>query len=57
MSPVCNQRDCQEQAAYRFTWPGKDESFICEKHVGKLREVAEALGLYVQIIELPGVMA
>lgn len=53
----CNQRDCAERAAYVFTWPGKDQAGICAKHVGKLREVADALGLYLQIIALPEVLA
>lgn len=43
---------CPEVAAYRFTWPGQDESFICEGHVGKLRSVAAAMGMHLQVIEL-----
>lgn len=43
---------CDNQARYRFTWPGKDESFICEDHVGKLRAVASAIGLHLQVILL-----
>lgn len=52
----CNQRDgiirCENLGLYRFTWPGQDESFICESHVGKLRAVAAAMGLPLQIIPL-----
>lgn len=44
--------NCTEKAGYRFTWPGKDESFICEKHVSKLKAVANAMGLYVQVVPL-----
>jgi hypothetical protein len=44
--------NCAEKAAYRFTWPGKDESFICEKHSQKLKTVADAMGLYIQLIPL-----
>jgi hypothetical protein len=40
---------CENDAAYRFTWPGSDESVICEEHVGKLRGVANAMGFYIQI--------
>lgn len=54
--PKCKQKvggaECAEPAAYRFTWAGQDESFICEKHVGKLRGVAAAMGYYVQVIPL-----
>jgi hypothetical protein len=50
---VCRQKPvCPEYAAYRFTWPGKDESFICEKHVVALRGIAKAMGVYVQLIPL-----
>ena len=48
----CGQDKCDRFAAYRFTWPGKDESFICEGHVTKLLSVADAMGLYVQVIPL-----
>jgi hypothetical protein len=43
---------CDNLAKYRYTWPGQDEALICEEHVGKLRGVASALGLYLQIISL-----
>jgi len=43
---------CQQQAAFRYTWPGTDESFICSEHAKKLRNVAAALGLHLQLIPL-----
>jgi len=43
---------CQNQAEYRYTWPGKDESLICEDHAISLKDVANALGVYLQIIPL-----
>ena len=43
---------CNNLARYRFTWPGKDEAVICKEHVGKLKAVANALGLHLQIIHL-----
>ena len=43
---------CCNPARYRFTWPGNDESFICEEHAGQLRAVASAIGLHLQIIPL-----
>jgi hypothetical protein len=41
---------CDTPAAYRFTWPGRDESYICEAHSHKLEAVANAIGLYLQLI-------
>jgi len=41
---------CQNVARYRFTWPGRDESFICDEHVEKLIAVAQAMGFHLQII-------
>lgn len=41
---------CGKAAAYRYTWPGRDESLICEEHSGKLRAVATAMGLHLQLI-------
>lgn len=47
-----NKNECQNKSAYRFTWPGRDESFICTEHVGHLKAVANAMGWPLQIIEL-----
>ena len=41
---------CGQDAIYRYTWPGRDEAFICEKHSKKLRAVADAMGLHLQLI-------
>lgn len=49
---TCNQDRCKNKAKYRFTWPGKDESFICETCSIKLLGIASAMGLYVQIIPI-----
>ena len=43
---------CDNPARYRFTWPGQDESVICEDHVDKLLSIAAGIGLYLQIIPL-----
>jgi hypothetical protein len=48
----CGQHGCTEAAAYRYTWPGRDEAGVCEAHVGKLRGVANAMGLPLQVIPL-----
>lgn len=43
---------CPCLASYRFTWPGRSEAFICGECEPKLRKVADAMGLSLQIIEL-----
>ncbi len=45
-------KQCEATAAYRYTWPGRDESFICDEHSSKLRAVANAMGLPLQLIPL-----
>ena len=45
-------KQCDKVADYRYTWPGRDESFICSGHVGKLRAVSERMGFYLQITKL-----
>lgn len=46
---LCNQDGCTNPAAYVFTWPGKPESVICERHRPKLLAVAAALGFLVHL--------
>lgn len=43
---------CTQPAMYRFTWPGKDENYICLIHALKLIDVAKSIGLHVQLIPL-----
>ena len=43
---------CNNKAIYRYTWPGRDESFICERHVSWLKKVANAMGFSLQVIPL-----
>lgn len=43
-------KECGRPAVRRYTWPGRDESFICQEHLPKLMGVAAAMGLYVQLI-------
>ena len=45
---------CPNQALFRFTWPGRGESFICIDHAPQLQGVAQAMGLYLQLIPLSG---
>lgn len=59
MSEKCRQKEsifsddtCSKEAAFRFTWPGSNESFICLQHADKLKNVARAMGVHVQLIAL-----
>jgi len=45
-------KKCSNKAEFRYTWPGKDEAFICQEHAFKMRRIVEAMGMYVQIIPL-----
>ena len=47
-----NEKLCGQKAVRRFTWPGQDESFICQKHLPKLMGVAAAMGMHLQLIQL-----
>ena len=41
---------CDQPAIFRYTWPGKDESFTCLEHALKLKGVADVIGLHLQLI-------
>lgn len=43
-------KECNKDAIYRYTWPGQDEKRICEDCGAKLRGVAQAIGLHLQLI-------
>ena len=45
---------CNQQALFRYTWAGRDESFCCLEHAQQLQGVAQAIGYYVQLIPLSG---
>lgn len=47
-----SKKQCENPAVYRFTWPGKDEDYICAIHAMKMEWVANSLGLYVQLVRL-----
>jgi hypothetical protein len=48
----CGQRFCIEDAYYRYTWPGNDESFICKIHGKRITNISIAMGFHVQMIPL-----
>ncbi len=43
---------CDGSPAYRFTWPGNDEAYICEPHAKKLKSITDAMGFHCQLIPL-----
>lgn len=43
---------CGEMATFRYTWPGRDEAHICVICAQRLRQVALAMGLHIQLIPL-----
>ena len=47
-----NQTQCTAPANFRYTWPGRDEAFICQAHAEGLKRVANAMGLNLQLIEI-----
>lgn len=51
---IIDGKQCHSVAGYRYTWPGQEEAFICDEHVRKLRSVAAALGLPLQIRTIGG---
>ena len=46
------EKQCDEQSAFRYTWPGKDEQHICLGHGASVRKMAEAIGMHLQLIPL-----
>ena len=51
---MCNQKGCEKEAAFRFTWPGSDEAGICADHEPQMKGIAAAMGCHVQSIPLTG---
>jgi len=52
---LCRTKDdggCGALATFRFTWPGKDESYVCPECALKLCAIANAIGLHLQMIAL-----
>lgn len=45
-------KQCPNPAVFRFVWASGDEGLICQAHSLKLRGVARACGLHVQLLPL-----
>ena len=43
---------CKNKAAFRYTWPGKDESYVCNECAGGLKMLSGVMGCYLQMIPL-----
>lgn len=52
MPNQCGQHNCENTGAFRYTWPGRDEDYVCEAHVGWLQRVAGAIGMHLQVLPL-----
>jgi hypothetical protein len=48
----CNQKGCPNDGAFRFTWPGQSEDFICTDHEPQLKAIVSAMGFHMDIIPL-----
>lgn len=44
---------CNKKADFRYTWPGKNESYICHGHAGSVEAIANAIGMSLQLIPIP----
>jgi hypothetical protein len=44
---------CLNPGAFKFTWPGRNEAHICATCVENLKAIAAAMGMYLQIREIP----
>ena len=43
---------CLNEASYRYTWAGEDESFVCMEHEKQIKRIAGALGYHCQTIPI-----
>lgn len=49
---MSNDKTCGALACFRYTWPGRDEAFVCLEHAVGLANVARAIGLHLQLIPI-----
>ena len=50
----CQQRNCDDDATFKFTWPGRDQAAVCATCALTVRGVANAMGLHVQFLVIDG---
>lgn len=44
---------CPLLSQYRYTWPGNTEKHVCVVHALQVARVADAIGLPLQMIDVP----
>ncbi len=49
---ACNSNDCDGIGNFRYTWPGRDEAWVCVLCSARLQGIAAAISLHVQFIPL-----
>jgi len=49
---MSKEKRCPNLADFMFSWPGQSVSFICNEHVPKLRAVANAMEIKLNIIQI-----
>lgn len=42
-------KQCENDAAVRYIWPGKDEAFCCLEHMIGVKRVSDAMGCPVHM--------
>lgn len=47
-----NEKHCDGPVLFRYTWPGRDEAYTCLTHAIALKNIANAMGLPLQMIQL-----
>lgn len=47
-----SDRHCPNPPAFRYTWPGQDEKFICAIHGAAAVRVMQSMGMYLQLIPI-----
>ena len=40
---------CGELAAWSYVWPGKDRAYACPGHAIGIQNIANAIGMYLQL--------
>ncbi len=43
---------CNKPAKYRYTWPNRNEMYVCEEHARGIASIAAAIGMHLQFIML-----
>lgn len=49
---TCGQPGCDQVALFRYTWPGRVESTTCLDHYAQLLNIATAMSLPLQFIQI-----